>query len=316
MNPTLRHFAEALDGNVGKQLWPLSSQPMTTTITYTGDQELPICLAGRLVQNERRVMSKLEFGGTDRRLWSTTANGLSRIMSALGESTYFLNTHDLRRQLIASRTYPARDFERYCVPQPPDVFITYDWQASVIDIQNAVWGGMDYLGSVMERLDLVDDAEPIIADEIRIWIDWIFIDQNDRDIEAELDVLPDIIDACGAHYVLSSTALTRAWCCWEIARFNQRFKDDTAVPRSLMAPQPAYEGWANTKAFDDNDKRALEERIHRDIPGGMHTFEMMMLIVGHVSNMEGIGQTGAAVENLEIAARRWIQRMHKPSGNA
>jgi len=89
---------------------------------------------------------------------------------------------------------------------------------------------MDYLGSIMERLDLVDDAEPIIGDEIRIWIDWIFTDQNHRDIEAELDVLPDIIDSCSAHFVLSSTALTRAWCCWEIGRFNQRFGDDTAVP--------------------------------------------------------------------------------------
>ena len=172
---------------------------------------------------------------------------------------------------------------------------------------------MDHLAAVMQDLHLVDDPEPIVSNEIRIWIDWIFINQNERDLQSELDVLPHIIDVCDAHYVLSSSALSRAWCCWEIGRFNQRFGDD-AVPRSLMAPQPPFEGWQSTEAFDENDKRALEERIHRDVAGGMDTFEMMMLIVGEVSNMEGLGQTGPAVENLETAARRWVQRVHNSSG--
>ena len=61
-------------------------------------------------------MPGLVFGGDDRRLWSTTANGLSRTMSALGRSFFGSSTHDLRRRFIESRVYPARDFEKFCVP--------------------------------------------------------------------------------------------------------------------------------------------------------------------------------------------------------
>ena len=95
---------------------------------YRLDRALPSSRVDGLVQDERRVMPSLKLGGSDRRLWCTTANGLSQIMSALGPSTFFLSTHDLRRELIASKVYPARDFERFCVPQAPDVFVTYDWR--------------------------------------------------------------------------------------------------------------------------------------------------------------------------------------------
>ena len=81
-----------------------------------------------------------------------------------------------------------------------------------------------------------------------------------------------------------------------------------------MAPQQPYEGWQNTGAFHDHDKQAIETRIHRDLPGGMETLEMMMLIVGYVSNL-GDAQTDAAIRNQEDAARYFVQRArNSPAG--
>lgn len=272
-------------------------------------------------------MNGTSGSASDRRSWSTTANGLSLIlqelMSAFGPEIFLANSHQLRKLFVEADIYPAQDFEHLCSPEHPDAFITYSWIAGVGDVQNAVWGAMDHAGSIMHEQGLVDDPEPIIGGEVRIWIDWIFIDQNARDLASELSVLPSIIDSCDVHYVLSDTALARAWCCWEIAQFNRRFEDDSAVPRSLMAPQPRYEGWERIEAFDKEDKLRLEVDIATNLQGGMAAFEMMMLIASEVSNISmssanpsvlfdpsGVvmAQTGHAMENLKRAIERWVQR--------
>ncbi len=264
-------------------------------------------------------MSELEFDGSDRRLWSTTANGLSEIIWKLGDASAY-SMHHLRRKLIESKIYPARDFERFCIRQPPDVFITYDWRANLNDVVYSMCGGLERAGNVMQDQGLVDDPLPIVYNGIRIWMDWIFIDQNARDIESELNVLPDIIDACDVHYVLSESATTRAWCCYEIARFNQRFKDRPWVPRSLYMPQPDYEGWESLGAAVESDKHALKKQIDQNYPGGITNFDVLMSFISNVSNdisrdgtyVRGGTQAVDALENLEAAARRWAQRPQTP----
>src|SRR6478672_8190862 len=110
---------------------------------------------------------------SDRRSWSTTANGLSLIlqelMSAFGPEIFLANSHQLRKLFGEADIYPAQDFEHLCLPERPDAFITYSWIAGVGDVQNAVWGAMDHAGSIMHEQGLVDDPEPIIGGEVRIW---------------------------------------------------------------------------------------------------------------------------------------------------
>jgi hypothetical protein len=57
----------------------------------------------------------------------------------------------------------------------------------------------------------------LLFDEVTFWIDFVFINQSVRDVRAELDVMPDLIDSSKLHFALSHTALTRAWCCYELA---------------------------------------------------------------------------------------------------
>jgi hypothetical protein len=56
-------------------------------------------------------------------------------------------------------------------------------------------------------------------------------------------VLPDVIAACDVQFVLSPTALTRAWCCYELGLYNQRFSDGSgSLPnlRSLVRSSTNY----------------------------------------------------------------------------
>jgi len=51
-------------------------------------------------------------------------------------------------------------------------------------------------------------------------------------------VVPQAIDAADVHFVLSPTALSRAWCCYELALFHRRAMAEEGSPtlRSFVAP--------------------------------------------------------------------------------
>src|SRR5262249_45155539 len=136
------------------------------------------------------------------------------------------NVHDLAKQFRSRHIYPTRDYAHRMSARPPDIFITYDWREDFIDLQAAVRSRLSYVAKLIRerRPNLEPEAvERMVNEELGVWIDFLFIDQNARDISGEVRrVLPEVIDSAKLHFVLSETALLRSWCCYEVALFNRR----------------------------------------------------------------------------------------------
>jgi hypothetical protein len=160
--------------------------------------------SGGQLSEKGAIMNK----DVDRRQWSITPRGLSEFVGDLARqgitSTSVMTLHRIFKE---RGIYPARDFADRCKPVPPDAFFTYHSAQNFVDIQEIVWQAFDFaiLQLREQRPDLKDvDLEPLIADDITLWVDFIFIDQSARDIRRELDVLPALLNGAKAHFVLGT----------------------------------------------------------------------------------------------------------------
>ena len=118
------------------------------------------------------------------------------------------DVHTLARRFRDWDVYPARDCESRCTPRSPDIFVTYDWSYSFFDLQEAAYGGLWYIrDELMRRHPSIHqlDIEDLLVDEVTLWIDFVFINQSARDVRAELDVMPALIDSSKLHFALSHT---------------------------------------------------------------------------------------------------------------
>lgn len=262
----------------------------------------------------------------DRRLWSTTPRRLSEFVGALLETAVpAVTVRDLQIGFRDHRFYPARDLPQFCIAQPPDVFFSYHSAQNFVDLQQIVWQATDFAAKKvkLDRPEVSDEElEPLIQDGIRLWVDFMFIDQSARDLREELEVLPQLVQGARAHFVVGTRPLMRAWCCYELALFNQDLaQSDTpdmpwmhgAKLRSYIAPTRSfYIGWDQTETSEVEDKRFIGERISSTFPGGFDGFNEVMAQANSVAILpiaEGTEwSTPAADEQLRVAAESWYAR--------
>lgn len=254
----------------------------------------------------------------DRRHWSTTARGLSAIVGELQRRGMPATSVRVVQQIMGRQgIYPARDFAEHVTAEPPDVFFTYHSAHHLLEIPGAVWRALDVAADQLRRrLPELQwaDFEDFVGDEIRLWIDFVFIDQSARDLRAELDVLPRLLDKAAAHFVMGYRPLTRAWCAYEIALFNRRAADGDPSPlRSLVdRTLSPYRGWEHTETSEPGDKRFMEERIHGAFPGAFDGFNRVMQRVNDSVALQTVeGESSyepSALEALGVAAEAWHRR--------
>jgi hypothetical protein len=257
--------------------------------------------------------------GEDRRLWSATASGLSAFVGELARrGVPSTSARYVQQVLKANNVYPARDFAHLCHPLPPDIFVTYHSSQNYVDVQELVWQTGDFAVKLLleRRPDLIgENLEPLIRHGIRFWIDFLFIDQNSRNIRNELDALPVLLGGAQAHVVLGDQPLSRAWCCYELAEFNRRVATEGGQTlRSFIAPTSTpYFNWESTQTSDAADKTFIENSIRSGFPGGFAAFESIMhhaSLSAVVSFTEKKGlYPPAALESLAVAAEGWYERM-------
>ncbi len=264
---------------------------------------------------------------SDRRMWSTTLRRLNALVEALLKRG-MPNTMTVRELQLVFRQqgiYPVRDDPQYCVPALPDAFFTYHSAQNVVDLETIIWQTCQYAVRTLTRRrpELAnDDLTPLIYDGIRIWVDFLFIDQSARDIRGELTVLPRLLESARAHFVLGTKPLMRAWCCYEIALFNQHLVS-VDVPRfpgvmgaqlrSFIAPTRSFHlGWERTETTEPDDKTFIGERIATAFPGGFDGFNNIMAQANSVAVLpfdeSGVWSTPGADENLLHAVEAWYAR--------
>lgn len=257
----------------------------------------------------------------DKRMWSTTARGLSDFVGDLLHHGIFpTSVRALQKTFKERGIYPARDFAHRCQPVPPDAFFTYHSVQNVLDIQEIVLQAFNFAAQQLRArrpdLDAVD-CEPMIADGIRLWVDFMFIDQSARDIRRELDVLPLLLNGAQAHFVLGDRPLTRAWCCYEIALFNERCAtataDDLPPLLSFIAPTTSiYFDWSFTETTDAEDKAFIEDDIRRRYPNGFKGFNHVMQQANATAVLSMTESAPyyppAAIDSLAKAAELWFTR--------
>ena len=54
-----------------------------------------------------------------------------------------------------------------------------------------------------------------------VWLDIVNVNQNSRDIVAELSILPEIYGSASRHVIAGFDCFSRGWCLFEIAMRNQ-----------------------------------------------------------------------------------------------
>jgi hypothetical protein len=255
---------------------------------------------------------------SDRRVWSTTARQLSNFVGDLQNAgVYSMSVRSLQHTFKAHGIYPATDFPDRVIAEPPDAFFTYHSASNFIDIQEIVWQTFDFAAGELRRRrpDLANvDLEPMISDGIRLWVDFLFIDQSARDLRDELDALPGLLSGARAHFVLGAVPLTRAWCTYEIALFNRRCAADDAPPlTSFIAPSRSlYHGWEHAETSEPEDKEFIAERIAADFPGGFDGFNHIMNQANATAVLSltepSVFYTPAALDALGKAAEAWYAR--------
>jgi hypothetical protein len=274
---------------------------------------------------------------TERRMWSTTPKRLSAFVDALFKMGILsTSVRNLQKVFKERGIYPARDFPQFCTAEAPDAFFSYHSAENFVNVQEIVWQTFDYAARQLQRKrpGLTPEAlEPMIADGIRLWVDFMFIDQSARDLREELTILPRLLQGVSTHFVLGSQTLMRAWCCYEIALFNQSFAAaDTpqlSGPellegpgiRSFFAPTRAfYLGWEKAETSDPEDKAFIEERISTAFPSGFDGFDRIMAQANTIATLQfaevgTVRTTPAANENLDKAVENWYKRSF-PEGAA
>jgi len=253
--------------------------------------------------------------GSPAALCSITWRGLNSLLSELAIPALDLrewqlprfNTHDLRPILVERGIYPAREFPHLIEKRPPDLFVTYDWREQILAVRANIWRALEYcLRSEQGRgVDLEDVAE----NGVSFWLDWIFIDQSSRNVDQELDlILPVLFKESAVHFVASVTALTRAWCCYELAQFNRSAAAGNGAELTSLIPGDlwSYPLWAGVVSTDPEDKVKVEKRIVEGFPDGLHGLEGLMVQAGLAADLRT--DTGAAADHIANAAARWVRR--------
>jgi hypothetical protein len=232
----------------------------------------------------------------DRRTWSISPRQLSRLLRDLIDQGLDVRSgRDLQKSLRVNGLYPPRDYEHLCLKRPPEAFFTYHSSQDMIEVQELVWNTVRFSANLLResRPDFArlnnEEIVSVIADCMPLWLDFVFIDQDARDIRAELDVLPVLLDSTHCHFVLGPEPLRRAWCCYEIALFNRRFpaepfedKRFRGLPpqqslRSFIAPTTTiYFGWDHTETTEPRDKDFIGERIATTYPNEFEGFNGVM----------------------------------------
>ena len=256
----------------------------------------------------------------DRHLWCTTARNLSLIIGELlGRGHRSSDVHTLANGLRESRCYPARDLGKLCLPRRPDLFVSYNWEENFVDLQEAIHSGMRLIAKIIRTShpDVeYDRLETLCLDGIGIWIDFLFIDQNARDVLSEVNTfVPQAIDAADVHFVLSPTALTRAWCCYELALFHRRAVAEEGNPalRSFIAPigTGPYRGFSYVKATNPADKPVLEQWLRDHYPGGVDGVDSLLMMSGLISDPFVVANDAwskAAEATVIESVDRWLAR--------
>ena len=257
----------------------------------------------------------------DRRLWSTTPRGLSLVLGKLFErGVPSTSARSLHKILKERNIYPVRDFEDYFEPVLPDAFITYHSAQNYVEIQEIAWKATTFASELLgERRPDIDAIalQDLASDGVRLWIDFLFIDQCARNIRQELNVLPKLLRGAQAHFVLGDQPLSRAWCCYEIALFNQQCAEAEMTKlelRSFIAPtRNIYFGWNTTDVSEEQDKVFIGEQIDQSFPHGFDGFNHVMNQVNATAVLS-ITETAphyppAALNTLTAAAAQWFDRM-------
>jgi len=257
----------------------------------------------------------------DRRLWSTTPRGLSLVLSELFRlGVPSVSARSLQKILKEQKIYPVRDFEDYFEPILPDAFITYHSAQNYVEVQEIAWQATTFASELLgERRPDIDRIalEDLASDGVRLWIDFLFIDQRARDIRQELNVLPKLLQGAQAHFVLGDQPLSRAWCCYEIALFNQQCAEAEMSKlelRSFIAPtRTIYFGWDTTDVTEAQDKEFIAEQIEQWFPHGFDGFNHVMNQVNATAVLSTTETAPhyppAALSTLTTAAAQWFDRM-------
>ena len=84
--------------------------------------------------------------------------------------------------------------------------------------------------SIIKISTLGHEIEPELTDDIvpkkpdgHIWLDIININQNARNINKELDIIPTVYKNAQKHIMISRSDLTRGWCYFEYAIRTKAF---------------------------------------------------------------------------------------------
>lgn len=250
-------------------------------------------------------------------LYSITWSGLDSLLHelkipALDLNEFILppfNTHSLRPILMSRGIYPARDFPHLIVKRPPDIFVTYDWRENVLSVRASILNTLKYC--LRPQAGTISDfiLEEIMIKGVTFWIDWIFLNQSSRNVDEELDnILPTLFKESSIHAVMSTTALSRAWCCYELAQFNKEFNKGNV--RDLLSLIPGdmqkFPLWEKVISTDPLDKLKIEKRIQENFPGGIKGLEFLMIQAGVASDF--LTQTGGLENLITNMSRKWVER--------
>jgi hypothetical protein len=287
---------------------------------------------------DRELRAAKPQPGSDSRLWCCSARDLLLILADLArDGVPGSDVHALAERLRAAGIYPARDYRHRCQPRLPDVFITYDWRIPFVALQETIHRTLLMMGQrIYEHRPDLDPrvVHSLVLDQIGLWVDFVFIDQSARDITAEIrEILPKAIAAADVHLVVSDTALSRAWACYELAVFNNRPVPGSAFPggkwhgmpvealdsmsarplRSVIAQRQtlAYRGFDATAATVATDKAEIERYLRDEFPEGLDGMDRLLLQVGLLSDTSvtpGFALYPAAEDAILSAADKWLAR--------
>jgi hypothetical protein len=257
----------------------------------------------------------------DSRVGSINAVGFHDLIGDL-QSLGIGNTdiHNVAAALRQKGIYPARDLSARCLNDLPFMFVSYDWTTRLFDLEELIHAALKTIAD-KARSDLDIDLYSMLP-SLPFWLDFVFLDQSARDLRSELSVLPAIIAASDVHYVISPRALTRSWCCYELALFNSKFTEsgsDLSELRSLLCPQwQKYQLWESTHTTEAADRRYIEEAIGTQFRGGTKQIDLFLiqasLILDQYIRLTEQGytvndvQTKEANQNVLQAIVKWQHR--------
>jgi len=131
----------------------------------------------------------------------------------------------------------------------------------------------------------------------------------------EASVVPQAIDAADVHFVLSPTALSRAWCCYELALFHRRAiaEEGSSTLRSFVAPigTVPYRGFSYAKTTSPGDKPVLEEWLRAHYPGGVDGVDALLMMSSLLSDsfvVSGDAWPKAAEATVTESVDKWLAR--------